>query len=154
MHMYEAKTRGGQWKFTPDEIAEKWEKYKLKCDNNVKRRQKTVKTVGDDGVEHKEIIKWDELAPLTYTVDGFCVFLPLSRRLWGQYRENEDYQEICEMIDDECKTNARARFEDGTLNTRLAGIWLGRYPEYRTQQETKISGGVPVVITGESELED
>ena len=27
-----------------------------------------------------------------------------------------------------------------------AGIWLGRYPEYRTQQETKISGGVPVVI--------
>lgn len=154
MHMYEAKTRGGQWKFTPDEIAKKWEKYKLKCDNNVKRRQKTVKTVGDDGVEHKEIVKWDELAPLTYTVDGFCVFLPLSRRLWGQYREHEDYQEICEMIDDECKTNARARFEDGTLNTRLAGIWLGRYPEYRTQQETKISGGVPVVITGESELED
>ena len=63
-----------------------------------------------------------------------------------QYKEDEDYSEVIAQIEIDCKNNVRGRFEDGTLNTRLAGIWLGRYPEYRTQQETKISGGVPVVI--------
>ncbi len=153
-HLFVAQDVGRPRKFTPDEIAEKWEKYKAKCDGNVKKRQVTTTTTDADGKKVKETTVSDVLSPLTYTIDGFCLFLPLSRRLWADYREDEDYAEICERIEDECKDNARARFEDGTLNTRLAGIWLGRYPEYRTQQETKITGGVPVVISGEGDLSD
>lgn len=153
-HLYIAQDVGRPRKFTPDEIEKRWEKYKAKCDGNVKKRQVTTTTTDADGTKVKETTVSDVLAPLTYTIDGFCLFLPLSRRLWADYREDEDYAEICERIEDECKDNARARFEDGTLNTRLAGIWLGRYPEYRTQQETKITGGVPVVISGEGDLDD
>lgn len=153
-HLFVAQDVGRPRKFTPDEIEKRWEKYKAKCDGNVKKRQVTTTTTDADGKKVKETTVSDVLAPLTYTIDGFCLFLPLSRRLWADYREDEDYAEICERIEDECKDNARARFEDGTLNTRLAGIWLGRYPEYRTQQETKITGGVPVVISGEGDLSD
>lgn len=153
-HLFVAQDVGRPRKFTPDEIEKRWEKYKAKCDNNVKKRQVTTTTTDADGKKVKETTVSDVLAPLTYTIDGFCLFLPLSRRLWADYREDEDYADICERIEDECKDNVRGRFEDGTLNTRLAGIWLGRYPEYRTQQETKISGGVPVVISGEGDLSD
>lgn len=145
-HLYIAQDVGRPRKFTPDEIEKRWEKYKAKCDGNIKKRQVTTTTTDADGKKVKETTVSNVLAPLTYTIDGFCLFLPLSRRLWADYREDEDYRDICERIEDECKDNARARFEDGTLNTKLAGIWLGRYPEYRTQQETKITGGVPVVI--------
>ncbi len=153
-HLFVAQDVGRPRKFTPDEIEKRWEKYKAKCDGNVKKRQVTTTTTDADGNKVKETTVSNVLAPLTYTIDGFCLFLPLSRRLWADYREDEDYAEVCERIEDECKDNARARFEDGTLNTRLAGIWLGRYPEYRTQQETKITGGVPVVISGEGDLSD
>ncbi len=153
-HLFVAQDVGRPRKFTPDEIEKRWEKYKAKCDGNVKKRQVTTTTTDADGNKVKETTVSDVLSPLTYTIDGFCLFLPLSRRLWADYREDEDYAEVCERIEDECKDNARARFEDGTLNTRLAGIWLGRYPEYRTQQETKITGGVPVVISGEGDLDD
>ena len=152
--LFIAQDVGRPKKFTPDEIAEKWEKYKSKFDNSVKRRMVTTTTIDADGNKVKETTVSDVLAPLTYTQEGFCLYLPLTYSSWVQYKDDEDYEDVIAQIEMDCKNNARGRFEDGTLNTRLAGIWLGRYPEYRTQQETKITGGVPVVISGEGDLSD
>ena len=71
--LFVAQDVGRPKKFTPDEIAEKWEKYKAKCDNNVKRRQVTTTTIDADGNKVKETTVSDVLAPLTYTQEGFCL---------------------------------------------------------------------------------
>ena len=149
-HLYVAHVHGSDKKYSPDELAERWELYKAKCDS----RTKTVKVSVVDGEGKEQTERRTISAPTTYTIDGFCLFLPLSRRLWYGYKDDEDYTDICEQIETECKQHARELFEDGTVNSRLAGIWMGRYPEYRTNQETTVNGGVPVIISGEDKLDD
>lgn len=151
--LFVAGVRGSQKKFTPEELKERWISYKAQCDSRKKTVVTTESVIGEDG-ERSQTIKREVSAPCSYTVDGFCLFLPLSRRLWTEYKKDEDYKDTCLMIDDECKQRARELFEDGTINSRLAGIWMGKYPEYSSRQETTVNGFIPVTISGESELED
>lgn len=153
-HLYVAPERVGRpLKYQPEEIAKRWPVYKAQCDSRTKTVVVTETVVDGDG-EQSKTMQREISAPCTYTVDGFCLFLPLSRRLWSDYRERDEYRDICEAIEDECKQRARELFEDGTLNSRLAGIWMGRYPEYSTRQETTVNGSLPVVISGEGDLSD
>lgn len=153
-HLFVAHVRGSDKKFSPEELMARWVLYKAQCDGRTKLTTISETVVGEDGEERTETVRREVSAPCTYTIDGFCLFLPLSRRLWYGYKDDEDYADVCEAIEDECKQRARELFEDGTLNSRLAGIWMGRYPEYSTRQETTVNGSLPVVISGEGDLSD
>ena len=71
------------------------------------------------------------------------------------YGEDEDYDEFMEMLRMAAEIDARSKFEDGTLNSKLAALWMGHYDGYsaKTETEAKFSGGgLPIVITGEDDL--
>lgn len=152
-HLYVARNDRDK-AYSADEIREAWELYKHKQDSNVKMERVKHTVVDEDGIEHTEVEKREILQPLTYTEESFLRFLPLSLSTWERYKKDEDYADVMADIASEIKANVRERFEDKSIDTRLAALWMSRYPEYRTRQETEIKGGVPVVISGEDKLED
>lgn len=140
--------------YSVEELREAWKQYKRKQDDNVKIECAKRIVTDDNGEKHTEVEEREVLQPLTYTQEGFLRFLPLSSSTWCAYKQDEDYADVMADIENDIKANVRERFEDRSLDTRLAALWMSRYPEYRTRQETEIKGGVPVVISGEDKLED
>lgn len=131
---------------SPEEMAELWDAYTYMCDNHT--RVQTV-IVGGRAVE------CEVRAPLTYTLEGFCLSIPLSQSSFNDtYRRDPDYAELIELIEEMTHIDARSKFEDGSLNPKLAALWMGRHKGYSTKSETEVKGGVPVVISGEDELKD
>jgi hypothetical protein len=131
-----------------DEMRLLWEQYKSFCDAHQKRQ--TLIEPGGAGT-HDIMVS----APLTYTIRGFCVYAGITETAFNKYyRDDEDFEEIIELMEMETEIDARGKFEDGTLNTRLAALWMGRHKGYSTKQETEITGGVPVVLAGENDLKD
>lgn len=152
-HLYVARNDRDK-AYSAEEIGEAWELYKHKQDINVKVERVKHSVIDADGIEHIETEKREILQPLTYTEESFLRFLPLSLSTWERYKKDEDYADVMADIANDIKANVRERFEDKSIDTRLAALWMSRYPEYRTRQETEIKGGVPVVISGEDKLED
>ena len=131
---------------SPEHMAELWEKYTAKCDNHT--RTQTIISGGE--AQDVEI-----RAPLTYTIEGFCLSVPMSRQTFDNtYRNDPDYAEIIEMMEEMTHIDARSKFEDGSLNPKLAALWMGRHKGYVARQETEVKGGVPVVLSGEDDLKD
>jgi len=131
---------------SPEEMAELWDAYTEVCDNHVR-----VQTVVVNG----ETADVEIRAPLTYTIEGFCLSIPISQTAFDKtYRNDPDYEELIEMIEAMTHIDARSKFEDGSLNPKLAALWMGRHKGYSTKAETEIKGGVPEVISGEEALED
>lgn len=131
---------------SPEDMAEKWEAYTLKCDDHVRWQTVIVNGVAEDVPIH---------APLTYTIEGFCLSVPISRASFeSTYKSDPDYAEVIAMMEEMTHIDARSKFEDGTLNPKLAALWMGRHKGYSAKAETEIKGGVPVVIAGEDALED
>lgn len=132
---------------SPEEMAAKWEEYTEKCDNHV--RWQTM--INKDGTTEDIAIR----APLTYTIEGFCLSVPMRVSAFDStYRNDPEYEDVIAMMDEATHIDARAKFEDGTLNPKLAALWMGRHKGYSAKAETEIKGGVPVVIAGEDALED
>ena len=133
---------------SPEEMAQKWDEYTQMCDEHV--RYQTL--VDKDSGASCEV---EVLAPLTYTIEGFCLSVPISMTAFDKtYRDDPEYAELIQMMEQMTHIDARSKFEDGTLNPKLAGLWMGRHKGYSTKAETEIKGGVPVVISGEDALED
>lgn len=131
--------------YTLQEMQEKWQEYKEKCDNNVRRETKLHKG---------EYVIIEMLSPITYTVKGFTVFLGMTEQsYYSTYADDENFSELVNMIREEVELDARKKFEMGVIPTQLSGLWMGRYG-YTTKTETDVKGGVPVVISGENDLED
>lgn len=131
---------------SPEEMAALWDAYTEFCDNHTK-----LQTVVIDGgtIEH------EIRAPLTYTIEGFCLFVPITQSAFNDtYRRDPDYKELIELIEEMTHIDARSKFEDGSLNPKLAALWMGRHKGYSTKAETEFKGGVPVVLSGEGDLKD
>ncbi len=129
-----------------------WDEYCQKCDSHMKTESVITKGLGGTTVDHVLVA-----APLTYTKKGFCLHIGITESSFDEtYGEDEDYAEFMELLEMYTEIDARTKFEDGTLNPKLAALWMGRHKGYstKTETETTISGGIPVVITGEDELED
>ena len=123
----------------PDEMWTEWLAYKFDCDNHMKPQ-----TVLDKAGNARTVLV---SAPLTHTIEGFCLFLGITTSSFDRtYRSDEDYKEMIELMELDTHIDARSKFEDGSLNPKLAALWMGRHKGYSTKQETEITGGVPVVI--------
>lgn len=124
-----------------------WAEYKAYCDS------KSVLTHEFSGANAKFVSK-ELKRSVTYTIEGFCVFIGLPRQdFYANYAENERFSDMVMRMREECEVDAREKFETGQIPTQLAGLWMSRHG-YSTKQDTNVSGAVPVVISGEENLED
>lgn len=147
--------------FTLTELQQKWNEFKKKCDNNTINStiNRVNKTTDADG--KKVTTKTDNTqkirSPITYTIEGFCVFLGISRQAFYEtyYKKNDEniseedkaYLDIVELMREECEIDARAKFETGQINSRLAPLWMSKYG-YSQKCESKVDANV------EAKLED
>jgi hypothetical protein len=116
----------------PKELAEKWEEYKSYCDN------KTA-ICHEFSAKQAEFITVELRKPITYTIEGFCVFIGLARsKFYETYADNPRYRDIVICMKEECEIDARAKFEQGTIPTQLSGLWMSKYG-YTTKQDATIS---------------
>ena len=131
----------------PEEMIELWQEYKASCDNHT-----TYKTV----VSSIGVVQDVEFrVPRTYTIRGFCLYVGLTESSFERtYKNDELFSDVIELMEMETEIDARGKFEDGTINAKLASLWMGRHKGYSEKTETKIKGGVPVIISGEDALED
>ena len=86
---------------SPEEMAEMWDRYTEMCDNHVR-----VQTVICNGETSEVEIR----APLTYTIEGFCLSIPISQTAFDEtYRNDPDYRELISLIEDMTHIDAKYR---------------------------------------------
>ena len=147
-------------KFTVEELQQKWKEFKKKCDNNtINNKVDTTNKVteGEKTVTVKQDHKQSVRSPITYTIEGFCVFLGISRQaFYNTYykkdeenisEEDKEFVDIVELMREECEIDARAKFETGQINSRLAPLWMSKYG-YSVKSESDVKASV------EAKLED
>lgn len=109
-------------------LAEKWAEYKDYCDN-----RKVL--VHDFSSKNSEFVSAELKKSVTYTIEGFCVFIGLSRQgFYDYYDKDERFVDIVTRIREECETDAREKFELGVIPSQLAGLWMSKYG-YSTRQD-------------------
>ena len=128
-------------------LEEAWEEYKAWCNNQ------TVLT-HEFSSKNSEFVSKELKRSITYTIEGFCVYVGLARSTFYQiYSEDERFSDIVTRMKEECEIDARMKFELGVIDPKLAGLWMSKHG-YTTKTDTNVSGSVPVVISGDDELED
>ena len=119
---------------------EMWEEYKKECDNKT-----VVKT--EFSQKACEFISAVIPAPVTYTIKGFCKFIGMTEaNFYATYNKKEKFESVIARMKEECEIDAREKFENNTLNSRLAGLWMSNYgyttnvsADVETDMELKIS---------------
>lgn len=140
--------------FTVEELLEKWEEYKKKCDNNIITNVVNTKNKVTEGKKTSTVKQEQDQtvrSPITYTILGFCVFLGISRRAFyttyhkedngNLSEEDKEYYHIVEFMQEECEADAREKFETGQINSRLAPLWMSKYG-YSQKCESKVDTNV------------
>lgn len=114
------------------EMAEKWEEFKFECDNHKVQ-------ITDFSSKHARHVTSTITKSITYTIEGFCLFLGISRQsFYLSYVENPRYSDIVTKIREECELDARRKFETGAIPTQLAGLWMSKYGyTNKTDAETR-----------------
>lgn len=121
----------------PKEMEIKWEEFKEYCDNKT--------AICHDFSSSKGIFVSAELKkPITYTIEGFCVYIGILRQyFYDIYANDKKFYDIVSRIREECEIDARRKFEQGTIPTQLSGLWMSKYG-YTNKQETTSSSTVTV----------
>jgi len=136
-----------QKKFTPQQIGEAWDGYKAKCDNR-------IVLTHEFSQKNSEFVSKELSRAVAYTVEGFCIFLGLTRQSFYEYYVNDKrYADIVTRIKEACEVDAREKFELGMIPSQLAGLWMSKYG-YSTKTDNTVTGAVPVVISGGDKLEN
>ena len=126
---------------TPRMLADKWAEYKEYCNN------RTVLT-HDFSSKNSEFVSAELKRPVTYTLEGFCVYAGIARQdFYSTYAENERFCDIVTRMREECEADAREKFEQGVIPTQLAGLWMSKYG-YSTKQD------VNAEVKGSEKLSD
>ncbi len=85
-------------------------------------------------------------APISCTVKGFCNYVGMTEQNFYQtYANRKGIELVIARIKDECEMDVREKFENGTINSRLAGLWMSHYG-YTTKSESKDEVKNSVVI--------
>lgn len=128
-------------------LTEAWEQYKEWCNNQ------SVLT-HEFSSKNSEFVSKQLKRSVTYTIEGFCVWAGIARsNFYETYAEDERFRDIVTRIKEECEVDARMKFELGVIDPKLAALWMSKHG-YTTKTESNVSGSVPVVISGDDELED
>lgn len=124
-----------------------WAEFKDWCDHQ------TV-LVHDFSAKNSEFVSAELTKSITYTIEGFCVWLGISRSaFYAYYDDDKRFVDIVTRIREECELDARRKFELGVIPPNLAGLWMSKYG-YSTKTEQSVSVPEPVVISGGDQLED
>ena len=96
---------------TPKQFELEWEKYKEYCDN-----RETI--CHEFSSKNSEFVTAKLKKSVSYTIEGFCIFLGLARSaFYDTYEKKQDYSDIVTRIREECEVDAREKFELGILPT-------------------------------------
>lgn len=129
---------------TPEEMEQQWEAYKADCDN-----QEVL--THDFSSKNSEFVSAKLRRSITYTIEGFCVFVGISRQqFYGHYAKMKKYTDIVTRIREECEVDARKKFELQVIPSQLAGLWMSKYG-YTTKVENNVSG---TLETEKTKLDD
>jgi len=116
------------------QLEELWEEYKTYCDNH-------MVLTHDFSSKNSEFVSKELGRSITYTIEGFCVFIKLGRGVFYEtYANDERFQDIVTRIREECEVDARKKLELGMIPTQLAGLWMGRHG-YTTKAENNNDDG-------------
>lgn len=106
---------------TAKDLLHRWEDYKQDCDNQMVMTHNFDSKAGDyvsKPLQHKT----------TYTVEGFCAFLGISRAsFYANYAQNDAFSDAVTLIRELCEVDARRKFELGVIPSNLAGLWMSNY---------------------------
>ena len=128
-------------------LEDAWEEYKTDCNS------REVLT-HDFSSKNSEFVSAKLKRSVTYTIEGFCVFIGLARsKFYETYSEDDKFRDTVRRMREECEIDAREKFELGVIPSQLAGLWMSNYG-YSTKMDSTVTGAVPVVIDGSDELED
>lgn len=137
----------GLRKISVKRMREAWEEYKKLCDENT-----VVKT--EFSQRTAQFVTAEIPSPITYTIKGFCSYIGLTEAgFYTTYNKDEKFKLVIARMKEECENDARAKFETGTIPSQLSGLWMSHY-NYTTKTDANVSGAVPVVISGDDELDD
>ena len=108
-------------KLKPDEMWQKWEEFKEYCDHEM-----VIRT--EFSQKASEFVTASIPAPITYTIKGFCKFIGMTEQnFFATYNKNKKFELVISRMKEECEIDARKKFENGTINSRLAGLWMSHY---------------------------
>lgn len=135
-------------KIKTEKMMEKlWQEYKKYCDS-----QKVL--THDFSSKNSEFVSATLTRSVTYTIEGFCVFVGMGRsRFYDTYANDEKFRDIVSLMREECEVDARMKFELGVIPPQLAPLWMSKHG-YSIKTENSMNGAVPVVFTGGDNLED
>lgn len=124
-----------------------WEEYKVYCD------EKTVVTTSFSQRSGK-FVTATVPHPITYTIKGFCAFVGMVESgFYDFYDKDPKLESVIARMKQDCEIDAREKFENGTLDSRLAGLWMSNYG-YTTKTDTKIDANAGVTIIDDSGDDD
>lgn len=116
-------------------MEELWEEYKNECNNQ-------MVLTHDFSSKNSEFVSKELRRSVTYTIEGFCVFVGISRQaFYDTYAKNEKYVDIVTRMREECEIDARKKFELQVIPSQLAGLWMSKYG-YSTKQDTNVSASL------------
>lgn len=129
---------------SPEEMERLWEEFKAECDN-----QEVL--THDFSSKNSEFVSAKLKRSITYTIEGFCVYMKISRQAFYEYyADKKRYVDIVTRIREECEADARKKFELQIIPSQLAGLWMSKYG-YTTKVDNNISGGLD---TEKTKLDD
>ena len=121
------------------QFEEAWDEYKAHCENR-------MVLTHDFSAKNSEFVSKELRRSVTYTIEGFCVFIGLGRsRFYETYGEDERFRDIVTRIREECEIDAREKFELQIIPSQLAGLWMSKYG-YTTKTDSNVTGNVPIII--------
>lgn len=116
-----------------------WEEYKEFCDNQ-------VVLTHEFSQRSSEFVSANLRKKITYTIEGFCVFIGIARsKFYQTYAEDERYGDLVSRMREECEMDARMKFETGQIPTQLSGLWMSKYG-YTTKTDTNLNADLGVTI--------
>lgn len=118
-------------------MEELWEQYKYDCDHQMVMTH-------DFSAKNSEFVSKELQRCVTYTIEGFCVFVGISRASFYEYYANNDrYADMVTRMKDECEVDARRKFETGQIPSQLSGLWMSRHGySTKTEQASTIQSTV------------
>lgn len=120
-------------------LEEAWEEYKNYCDNQIVLSH-------EFSSKNSEFVSAELKRSITYTIEGFCVYIGISRQaFYSYYAENEKYVDTVTRMKEECEIDARRKFELQMIPSQLAGLWMSNYG-YTTKAESNMELKNKVVI--------
>lgn len=115
------------------QMARLWEEFKEHCDHY-------EVPVTEFSAKNSEFVSSKVKKRISYTIEGFCVFIGLARSKFYQIYDNDpDFGDIITRIREECEADTRAKFEVGTIPPQLAPLWMSKFG-YSVKTEAKADG--------------